>query len=144
MKPQDLSLQGKTALVTGAGRGIGFSIAQTLANFGARVLLVDKDEALLESACAGLNEEGADAISYTVDVTNSQSVAGLAEQVAAQYGSIDILVNNVGDHLNLIKPFLETTEEEWDAIYQINLKQVLSRAGGGRQYRFRDHRADDG
>jgi NAD(P)-dependent dehydrogenase (short-subunit alcohol dehydrogenase family) len=125
LKPEDMSLRGKTALVTGAGRGIGYAIAETLANFHARVLLVDKDEALLQSAEEKISAEGGEVSGYRVDVTDSGDVQQLADQIAEAGQGLDILVNNVGDHLNLIKPFLESSEDEWDAIYDINLKQIF-------------------
>ena len=125
LEPKDILLEGKTALVTGAGRGIGLSIAGTLANFGARVLLLDKDAALLKSAQEKIAGNGGTAVAYQVDVTDSAEVDGLNRTLVTDGESIDILVNNVGDHLNLIKPFLETVEEEWDAIYDINLKHIF-------------------
>ena len=118
MKPEDILLKGRRALITGAGRGIGFSIAQTLVNFEATVLLVDKDQSLLDAALEAL---GSSARAYCVDVTDSAAIKALADEI----GAVDILVNNVGDHLNLIKPFLDTEEEEWDAIYDINLKHIF-------------------
>jgi NAD(P)-dependent dehydrogenase (short-subunit alcohol dehydrogenase family) len=125
LKPEDMSLAGKTALVTGAGRGIGYAIAETLANFSADVILVDRDQALLDDAVEKLSALPGKVCVHRVDVTDSPGVDGLAGELAAGGGGLDILVNNVGDHLNLIKPFLETGEEEWDAIYDINLKHVF-------------------
>jgi NAD(P)-dependent dehydrogenase (short-subunit alcohol dehydrogenase family) len=125
IKPEDISLAGKTALVTGAGRGIGYAIAETLANFSAHVILVDKDQVLLEEAQEKLSAVPGKVCARRVDVTDSTEVEGLAGELAAAGAGLDILVNNVGDHLNLIKPFLETSEEEWDAIYDINLKHIF-------------------
>jgi len=124
LKPEDMSLAGKTALVTGAGRGIGYAIAETLANFSAEVLLLDKDEALLQAAVEKITVAGGRAVGHCVDVTDTTEVNRLAETLVEQGAGMDVLVNNVGDHLNLIKPFLQTSEEEWDAIYDINLKQI--------------------
>lgn len=124
LKPEDISLRGKTALVTGAGRGIGYAIAETLANFSAHVLLVDKDESLLQAAVEKITATGGQATGHLVDVTSTAQVNLLAASLVEQGTGMDILVNNVGDHLNLIKPFLQTSEEEWDAIYDINLKQI--------------------
>ncbi len=125
LKPEDLLLEGKTALVTGAGRGIGYAIAETLSNFKARVLLLDKDPQLLLAARERIAAAGGTAVGYEVDVTDSAAVNELADTLVQGGENVDILVNNVGDHLNLIKPFLTTEEEEWDAIYDINLKQVF-------------------
>ena len=125
LKPENLSLSGKTALVTGAGRGIGYAIAETLANFSATVLLVDKDETLLDAASEKLSASEGDICTHCADVTDTAEIRQLAETVSEDGQGLDILVNNVGDHLNLIKPFLETDEEEWDAIYEINLKHIF-------------------
>lgn len=125
LKPENILLEGKTALVTGAGRGIGYAIAETLANFRARVLLIDRDAGLLQSAQAKITAAGGDAAVHTVDVTDSAAVSALARTLVEAGENVDVLVNNVGDHLNLIKPFLDTAEEEWDALYDINLKQVF-------------------
>ena len=125
LKPEDMSLEGKLALVTGAGRGIGYAIAESMANFGARVLLLDRDESLLEAARERIVASGGSAEAYLVDVTVTEQVTALADSLVARQQDIDILVNNVGDHLNLIKPFLETSEQEWDAIYDINLKHIF-------------------
>ena len=124
LKPEDMSLAGKTALVTGGGRGIGYAIAETLANFSAEVLLLDKDEALLQAAVGRITAAGGRAVGHCVDVTDTTEVNRLAETLVEQGAGMDVLVNNVGDHLNLIKPFLQTSQEEWDAIYDINLKQI--------------------
>jgi len=124
-KPEHILLEGKTALVTGAGRGIGYAIAETLSNFKARVLLIDKDPGRLQAAREKIIAAGGDAVAHEVDVTDSTAVQRLADSLARNGQGIDILVNNVGDHLNLIKPFLGSSEEEWDAIYDVNLKQVF-------------------
>lgn len=125
LKPEDMSLQGKIALVTGAGRGIGYAIAESLANFGAKVLLLDRDASLLEAAQERIVAAGGRAEAHRVDVTVTDEVAALADDMVASGQALDILVNNVGDHLNLIKPFLESSEQEWDAIYDINLKHIF-------------------
>jgi len=125
LKPENVLLTGKTALITGAGRGIGYAIAETLSNFRARVILIDKDPALLQVAQDKITAAGGAAVGHLLDVTDSLAVNQLAQELVQSDENIDILVNNVGDHLNLIKPFLETEEAEWDAIYDINLKQVF-------------------
>ena len=126
LKPEHILLNGKTAVITGAGRGIGNAIAQTLANFNARVLLLDRDPQLLQSAKEQIVTAGGEAQTFEVDVTDASAIRQVADALVANDEMVDILVNNVGDHLNLIKPFLETAEDEWDAIYNVNLKQIFS------------------
>ncbi|MBA3880712.1 MAG: gluconate 5-dehydrogenase [Sphingobium sp.] len=91
MNPFDLS--GRVALVTGAGRGLGFEIARALALAGARVVLNGRDEARLADAVARI---GGDAVARAFDITDAAAVDAHVTEIAAQHGSIDILVNNVG------------------------------------------------
>jgi NAD(P)-dependent dehydrogenase (short-subunit alcohol dehydrogenase family) len=126
LTPEDLRLTGKVAVVTGGGRGIGLATAETLAGFGANIILLEKDEQRLASAAQKLSDSGASVRPIAVDVTEDAAVQATADELAGENQRIDILVNNVGDHLNLIKPFLETSASEWDELYAINLRQMLS------------------
>ena len=89
-------LQGKRALVTGAASGIGRAIAERFAAAGAELLLVDRDEAALTKTAAELARADGRVRTYTLDVTNASRITGLHEQVAADGGPIDVLVNNAG------------------------------------------------
>lgn len=126
LTPENLSLAGKTALVTGAARGIGYSCAETLANFGADIIILDKDSERLSEAEEKLHVLGGSVSGYVTDVTDEEALKSLAERFRESGQPIDVLVNNVGDHLNLIKPFLESSAEEWDELYAINLKHIFS------------------
>ena len=122
-----MRLQGKTALITGAGSGFGEGIAKTFAREGARVGVVDIN---LEGARRVASEIGASAIAVKADMT-SMAETGLAVKATAEFGGgrIDIVVNNAGwSHRN--KPMLEVTEEEFDRVYAINVKAIfhMSRA----------------
>lgn len=122
-----MRLQGKTALITGAGSGFGEGIAKTFAREGARVGVVDIN---LEGARRVASEIGASAIAVKADMT-SMAETGLAVQATTEFGGgrIDIVVNNAGwSHRN--KPMLEVTEEEFDRVYAINVKAIfhMSRA----------------
>lgn len=88
------SLQGKVALVTGAGQGVGQGIALALARAGADVAVVGRTSAKLESTCASLRERGVKAEPFTCDVTDTESIPGVVDQVADNFGGLDILVNN--------------------------------------------------
>ena len=126
LTPDNLKLTGKTALVTGAARGIGYATAETLASFGADILLLDKDAGRLEDATKNLDKSAGSVAGFDVDVTDDGAVQALAGHFSDTGQQVDILVNNVGDHLNLIKPFLETSADEWDELYAVNLRQLFS------------------
>jgi len=122
-----MRLQGKTALITGAGSGFGEGIAKTFAREGARVGVVDIN---LEGARRVASEIGASAIAVKADLT-LMAETELAVKATAEFGGgrVDIVVNNAGwSHRN--KPMLEVTEEEFDRVYAINVKAIfhMSRA----------------
>jgi 2-hydroxycyclohexanecarboxyl-CoA dehydrogenase len=110
-------LEGKVALVTGAGRGIGKAIAERLAAEGAKVAVADIDPA---TAAATASEIGRGAIAVTMDVTDGASVRDAVAETAKHLGPIDVLVNNAG--WDKIEPFVKSQEETWDRVIAINLK----------------------
>jgi NAD(P)-dependent dehydrogenase (short-subunit alcohol dehydrogenase family) len=138
-KPPPLTLAGRTALVTGGGAGIGRGIAETFATLGARVVIAEIDPARAQAAREALSGSKDSWVSLT-DVRSASAVAALMGEISGRCGRLDVLVNNVGDFLNVIKPFERTTEEEWDALYAVNLRHLflvtraaipLLRAAGG-------------
>jgi 3-oxoacyl-[acyl-carrier protein] reductase len=113
-------LDGKVALVTGAGSGFGQGIAETFAREGARVAVVDINEAAASAVAASL---GASAIGLAADVAKAADVARAVEQTVAAFGSLDILVNNAGiSHRN--RPMLEVDEAEFDRVFAVNVKSI--------------------
>ncbi|MEO0150969.1 MAG: SDR family NAD(P)-dependent oxidoreductase [candidate division WOR-3 bacterium] len=115
-----MKLKDRVAIVTGAGQGIGKSIAISLAEEGAKVVVTDvsgkeKDVAL---------EIGENALYFKLDVANYQEVQSVVREVWERFGRVDILVNNAG--IYPFKSFDEMTEEEWDKVIQINLKGVFN------------------
>ncbi len=113
----NIDLSGRSALVTGASRGIGREIALALAAAGAKVACVATNEALLAELTARI---GASAIALKCDVSKAAEVEAAVEKAAAAFGGLDILVNNAGvTRDNLL---LRIKEEDWDAVLDTNLK----------------------
>ncbi len=113
-------LNGKIALITGGGTGIGLAIARAFAAAGAKVLIAGRRVEVLAEACKGIDG----AIPVAMDVSNRPALAALVQQVEAEHGAIDILVNNAG--INMKKPALEVTDEEFDRVVQTNLNGLFS------------------
>jgi 3-oxoacyl-[acyl-carrier protein] reductase len=117
------SLAGQVAIVTGAGRGIGASIARQLSSLGATAVLCGRTDALLESSAQAIAQAGGKAEVVPCDVTHLQSVEAAAKRVEASFGRVDILVNNAGIRgfgvpLHLLAP------DSWDQILNTNLRGV--------------------
>jgi 3-oxoacyl-[acyl-carrier protein] reductase len=105
----DLDLRGKVAVVTGASRGIGKAIAQSLLNEGCAVAICARDAARLAAAVADLSQGRARAIGIAADTTSAEAVTNFVAKAVAAFGRIDILVNNAGTH---IRATVETTTPE--------------------------------
>jgi 3-oxoacyl-[acyl-carrier protein] reductase len=117
-----MDLTDKVALVTGGGRGIGREIALKLAESGATVVINDVSDAY-ESTARELSEKGPRSLFIKADVSSSEEVNLMVEQTISTYERIDILVNNAGitrDQLTL-----RMSDQEWDAVIDINLKGVF-------------------
>jgi len=113
-------LEGKVALVTGAGSGFGLGIAETFACEGAKVVVVDINEA---AARAAAEKIGAAAIGVAADVSKAADVNAAVEKALAAFGKLDIVVNNAGiSHRN--RPLLEVEEDEFDRIFAVNVKSI--------------------
>lgn len=114
----------KVAVVTGAARGIGEAIALSLAESGAKVVILDMNKEGASATKDAIIEKGGEALVYKADVADMSQIKGIMDEVKARMGRIDILVNNAG--IASTNPFLETTEKEWDRIMAVNLKGVYS------------------
>lgn len=117
------SLEGKTALVTGAAYGIGFSIAEALANAGAKIAFNCRGQEHLDKALAEYKAKGIEAHGYICDVTNEEEVNKMVADIRRELGKIDILVNNAG----IIKriPMHEMKREEFQQVIDIDLVGVF-------------------
>src|SRR5271155_3454241 len=116
-----MRLDGKTALVTGAGSGIGKAIAETYAREGARIALADLN---FDAAKAAARAIGNNAVAVRCDVTKKSDIAAAVAETLSAFGSLDILVNNAGaTHVN--KPMLDIEEDEYDRIFAVNVKGLF-------------------
>jgi gluconate 5-dehydrogenase len=113
------SLQGKTALVTGGSYGIGFAIAQALAEAGAAIAFNDIKQELVDKGLAAYKEAGIAAHGYVCDVTDEVAVQAMVAKIQADVGAVDILVNNAG----IIKriPMTEMSAEEFRKVIDVDL-----------------------
>jgi NAD(P)-dependent dehydrogenase (short-subunit alcohol dehydrogenase family) len=118
-----VNLQGKTALVTGGGRGIGAAIARKLAALGAHVIVCGRTLEPLEATVKTIESTGGQAIAIVADVADQKSVAKLAEQVKGEHKQLDILVNNAGVG-SFSTPLHQLDPAEWDRVMNTNLRGV--------------------
>jgi NAD(P)-dependent dehydrogenase (short-subunit alcohol dehydrogenase family) len=115
-----MKLDGKTAIVTGARRGIGRATALALAREGANVVVSDTNQEGCQTVVDELEELGRKGLALKCDVSSSDEVDGMVKRTVAEFGGVDILVNNAG--ILAFKPFLELTDEDWDRTLNVNLK----------------------
>jgi 2-deoxy-D-gluconate 3-dehydrogenase len=133
-------LTGKVAIVTGGNGGIGLGMARGLAEAGAAIVVVGRNEAKSVAAIAELKQQGVKAISVTCDVTDKSAVTEMVARTVRELGRIDILVNNAG--INIRKPPQALDLGEWDSVIRTNLTSAflcsqaaypaMKQAGGGK------------
>jgi NADP-dependent 3-hydroxy acid dehydrogenase YdfG len=116
-------IENKVVLITGASTGIGAEVARHLAARGAKVAVAARRKEKLAEVVAGIEAAGGVARAYTLDVTDKKQMESVAASVVADFGRIDVLVNNAG--LMPIRPMSEVNTEEWDAMIDVNLKGTL-------------------
>ncbi len=116
-------LEGKHAVVTGAGAGIGRSIAVLFAREGARVAVVDRERARAEDTCREIEQHGGSALALAADVSKAESVEHLVREAGEHFGTLHILVNNAG--IAVRRSFEKLREEQWDRVLATNLKGAV-------------------
>ena len=116
-------LAGKSALITGASKGLGRAMALALAGAGAHIALVARDVGKLNAVRAEIEDAGGTASVFTADVSQEQSVLQLAGEVTAQLGGVQILINNAG--MNIRKNLIDFTLDEWRTVLDTNLTSVF-------------------
>jgi len=119
-----LDLRGKVAIVTGAARGIGKSIALKLALAGANVVIADVEEKMAKSAAKEISQKGSETISVMVNVSSLSSVEEMVKKTLDKFGRIDILVNNAGVTRDAL--VMRMKEEDWNLVLDVNLKGAFN------------------
>lgn len=116
-------LHGKVAIVTGGNKGLGKTIALTLAEAGADVAIVGRSRELNEQTVAEIRQLGRNAIGYSIDLYHIPAIHTLVQEVKDQFGRLDILVNNAGT--SNTKRATEITEADWDHVMDLNVKSLF-------------------
>jgi meso-butanediol dehydrogenase/(S,S)-butanediol dehydrogenase/diacetyl reductase len=147
-RDESMQLNGKTVLVTGAGRGIGKAIATGFARNGADIVVVSRTLGEIEETAREVNAAGRRALAIQADVSQLNDVRRVADEVANRFGRLDILVNNAALRMNQLGqknsytiPFTELTVEDWDSAINVNLRgpflcikeflPLIRKSGGG-------------
>ena len=125
MEGDGFRLDGKVAMVTGAGQGIGKALALGLAHAGASVAVTDRPDnaSAADAVQREIQGKGGIARAYALDVRDLPDIRKIVDQVVAEMGRLDIMVNNAG--VQVRSPSVEVTEEEWDRTMDVNLKGVF-------------------
>lgn len=119
-----MSLQGRTAIVTGAAQGIGRAIAETLAQAGADIAVADLDPSRSAETVAAVEQYGRKALNLKVNVADTGETKAMVEQVLKAWGKVDILVNNAGITRDGL--LLRMKDEDWNLVLQINLNGTFN------------------
>jgi len=119
----DLKLAGKVVLITGGATGIGKAAALSFLKEGCKVAICGRTKAKIDDVVEEFKTKGYEILGGVADAGKSASMQAFADNVAQQYGSIDVWINNAGIYPQ--KALLDMTEEEWDEIFRINVKSVF-------------------
>lgn len=118
-----MKLEGKVAIITGGGQGIGRGIALRFGQEGASVVVADIQQDQAQKVVDEIKAAGGQAVAVVVDVRKQDQVQAMVDTAVREFGGLDILVNNAG--VGRIIPFFETTEKDWDLMFDINCKGLL-------------------
>ena len=117
-------LEGKSLIVTGAGRGIGYSAAHVFAGYGAKLVVADIDEEAAKKAAAEIRDKGGEALGIGVDVTDETDVATMVETAVRNFGRLDGAFNNAGLGMNN-KSLMDLSVDEWTSVFSVNVTGVF-------------------
>lgn len=115
----ELALEGKTGLVTGAGRGLGYEVALGLARQGCKIAALSRTGSQVDALADEIRSAGAEVLPLEADASDSAQVRGAVSRVLERFGTIDILVNNAA--VNVRKPCVEYTDQDWQYVLGVNL-----------------------
>ncbi|KJS00775.1 MAG: 3-oxoacyl-ACP reductase [Peptococcaceae bacterium BRH_c4a] len=115
-----MSTQGRVALITGSGRGIGEVVAKKFAENGSKVVIIDVNPESIDRVVKEIRANGGEALGIDADITQKAQVEDMFKKTVDHFGRIDILVNNAG--IAKDKSILKLTEEDWDSVINVNLK----------------------
>ena len=118
-----MQLKDKTVIVTGGGRGIGKALSIAFAGEGANVVITSRTKDQLDEVAKEISDSGGNVLAINADVTDRTAVEALVNRTVEEYSRIDILVNNAG--INPRGLFLDSTDEEWDQVWQVNVMAVV-------------------
>ncbi|WP_245577821.1 SDR family NAD(P)-dependent oxidoreductase [Gelidibacter mesophilus] len=118
-------MQNKVALVTGAAQGIGYATAQLFAEYGAKVVLADYNEELVNKAAQQLTDKGFEALAIKCDVSKEEEVKAMVEKIVKEFSRLDYAFNNAGIQ-NILAEAADQTKEDFDRVISVNLKGVWS------------------
>ena len=122
---ETLELTGRTAIVTGAGRGLGKAMARALAQAGAEVVCAARTQAQIDQTVSEIREGGGRAIAVPTDVTQSGQVNALVDACLGEFGKLDIMIANAGGGIPATHEFWDFPDEDFEAVLALNLKSAF-------------------
>ncbi len=134
----ELTLKGKTAIVTGAASGIGKEIAETFARAGANVAIADLNGDGTQAVAAAIVADGGSAMGVTMDVTSEDAVNSATQQVVDKYGAVDILISNAG--IQIVNPIEEYAFSDWKKMLAIHLDGAFLTTKAAISSMYKDNR----